>query len=202
VTGICHWHRGEAEASHAAAVEALGLQRAFQDGICIALTVELLSWLSCDAGQADTAAELAGAAAAVWRRLGTTIEAFGPHITADSTRMAAQIDARLGAAVAKRLRASRAELGKLDAVELALGTRSAVPAPRSGTGPLTARELEVARLITQGLSNRAIAQRLVISHRTVDGHVERILAKLEFSSRTQVALWAAATPADDQRSGG
>jgi len=47
-----------------------------------------------------------------------------------------------------------------------------------------------AQLIAEGLSNRAIADRLVISTRTVDGHVERILAKLEFSSRTQVATWA------------
>lgn len=60
------------------------------------------------------------------------------------------------------------------------------------TGPLTPREFEVAQLIAEGLSNRAIAERLVISARTVDGHVERILAKLEYSSRIQVATWAVA----------
>lgn len=49
----------------------------------------------------------------------------------------------------------------------------------------------MARLIATGLSNRAIAEALVISPRTVDGHVERILAKLGFASRTQVASWVA-----------
>jgi DNA-binding NarL/FixJ family response regulator len=57
--------------------------------------------------------------------------------------------------------------------------------------PLTKRELEVAALIESGLSNREIAERLVISKRTADGHVERILAKLGFSSRAQVAAWIA-----------
>lgn len=56
-----------------------------------------------------------------------------------------------------------------------------------GTGPLTKREAEVAALIAEGLSNRALAEKLVISHRTVDGHVERILAKVEFTSRIRVA---------------
>jgi DNA-binding NarL/FixJ family response regulator len=59
------------------------------------------------------------------------------------------------------------------------------------TQPLTRRELEVAALIESGLSNREIAQRLVIAKRTADGHVERILAKLGFSSRAQVAAWMA-----------
>lgn len=56
---------------------------------------------------------------------------------------------------------------------------------------LTKRELEVAELIESGLSNREIAERLVISKRTAEGHVERILAKLGFSSRAQVAVWMA-----------
>lgn len=195
VTGVCQWHRGDAEASRAAAVEALGLQRAFQDGICIALTVELLSWLSCDAGQPERAAELSGAARTVWRLLGTDIEAFGPHITADSVRMATELDRALGRAEAERLRSRHAELTKLGAVELALGGRSKPRGAQQSACPLTPRELEVAQLVAEGLSNRAIADRLVISHRTVDGHVERILAKLEFTSRTQVATWAAARSA-------
>nr|EMP11152.1 hypothetical protein ISGA_5572 [Gordonia sp. NB41Y] len=57
------------------------------------------------------------------------------------------------------------------------------------TNPLTKREREVADLIAQGLSNRAIADQLVVSRRTVDGHVERILNKLGVGSRTQVAAW-------------
>jgi DNA-binding NarL/FixJ family response regulator len=57
--------------------------------------------------------------------------------------------------------------------------------------PLTPRELEIAQLIAKGLSTREIADELVISPATAARHVANILAKLGFSSRTQVASWAA-----------
>jgi DNA-binding NarL/FixJ family response regulator len=55
---------------------------------------------------------------------------------------------------------------------------------------LTAREREVAALIAQGLSNRALAEALVVSERTIAKHVENILSKLGFASRAQIAAWA------------
>ncbi len=51
---------------------------------------------------------------------------------------------------------------------------------------LTRREREVAALVAAGLSNREVAERLVISERTADAHVEHILAKLGISSRTEI----------------
>ncbi len=64
-----------------------------------------------------------------------------------------------------------------------------------GTGgapsPLTRREHEIVLLIAQGLSNKEIADELVISPATAARHVANILAKLGFTSRTQVASWAA-----------
>jgi DNA-binding CsgD family transcriptional regulator len=57
-------------------------------------------------------------------------------------------------------------------------------------GGLTRREREVASLVAQGLSNRDIAEKLVLSERTVEKHVSNILSKLHFTSRTQVAAWA------------
>jgi non-specific serine/threonine protein kinase len=56
---------------------------------------------------------------------------------------------------------------------------------------LTAREREVAALVGQGLSNRAIADALVVSERTVETHVGHILGKLGFETRGQVAAWVA-----------
>jgi non-specific serine/threonine protein kinase len=52
---------------------------------------------------------------------------------------------------------------------------------------LTAREWEVALLVAEGLSNQKIADRLVISKRTVDAHVEHIFAKLGVASRVLIA---------------
>jgi RNA polymerase sigma factor (sigma-70 family) len=59
-----------------------------------------------------------------------------------------------------------------------------------GRTPLTPREHEIVRLIARGLSNREIAGELVISPATTARHVAGILAKLGFSSRTQIASWA------------
>ena len=64
--------------------------------------------------------------------------------------------------------------------------REGAPAP----GGLTKRELSVVRLLTQGLSNREIAQDLFISESTTITHVSNIMAKLELPSRTAVAAWA------------
>lgn len=56
--------------------------------------------------------------------------------------------------------------------------------------PLTEREVEVLKLIAQGLSNQSIAKKLVISERTVRTHVGHILNKLHLANRTQAALYA------------
>jgi len=57
-------------------------------------------------------------------------------------------------------------------------------------GGLTAREREVARLVAQGKSNRAIADELVVGVSTVEAHITHIFTKLGFSSRAQIAAWA------------
>jgi DNA-binding NarL/FixJ family response regulator/Tfp pilus assembly protein PilF len=67
------------------------------------------------------------------------------------------------------------------------------PSPRAAArhafGGLTAREREVAALIAQGKTSREIADLLVLSERTAEGHVNTILGKLGFSSRAQIAVW-------------
>jgi len=72
------------------------------------------------------------------------------------------------------------------------GETPAVVEQRAPTSdPLSAREWEIAELVAEGLGNPAIAARLVLSRRTVEGHVQRILAKLGFRTRSQIAVWAA-----------
>jgi ATP/maltotriose-dependent transcriptional regulator MalT len=63
------------------------------------------------------------------------------------------------------------------------------PLPWTADDGLTAREREVASLLADGLSNREIAERLVLTEGTVEVHVKRILSKLGFRSRSQVAVW-------------
>ena len=90
------------------------------------------------------------------------------------------------------------ELPAADAVAYALQQPpDKPPAPAvSERAPLTARELQVARLVAAGRSNKDIAAELVISQRTAENHVEHILTKLGFTSRAQVAAWVAASQPD------
>jgi len=64
------------------------------------------------------------------------------------------------------------------------------PRPSASESPLSAREREVAVLIARGLSNRAIADELVVVPGTVANHVANILRKLDCTNRAQVAAWA------------
>jgi DNA-binding NarL/FixJ family response regulator len=72
---------------------------------------------------------------------------------------------------------------------------------RSGDGstPLTRREQQVAALVARGLTNREIGEALVIAEGTVGAHIDHILHKLGFRSRTQIAVWSSE---HDLRSGG
>jgi non-specific serine/threonine protein kinase len=93
------------------------------------------------------------------------------------------------------------EGGKLtmrDAVELAFSEPATPVNPDASTsrqtkeyfGRLTARERQVAALIAKGMSNREIAETMVLGKRTVETYVSRILHKLSFDSRVQIATWA------------
>jgi HD-GYP domain-containing protein (c-di-GMP phosphodiesterase class II) len=78
-----------------------------------------------------------------------------------------------------------------DAVEAVLGAAGhRVPRRREGPAGLTAREIEVLRLVARGLSNKEIAARLVITPKTVGNHVEHIYAKIGASNRAGAGLFA------------
>jgi class 3 adenylate cyclase len=72
------------------------------------------------------------------------------------------------------------------------GSALVQPIARQAASQLTPREREIATMVARGLTNRQIGQALVIAEGTAALHVKRILAKLGFSSRAQVAAWAVA----------
>lgn len=80
----------------------------------------------------------------------------------------------------------------IDAVRVGLGQSTV--RRRHGDPTLTPRQLEVAALVAQGCSNKQIAERLVITERSAESHVERIRDRLGFRSRAQIAAWFVASP--------
>ncbi len=102
-----------------------------------------------------------------------------PEDLADAVRKAARGEAVLHPRVAARL-----------IQELHAARETPSPTAPSPFAELTERELEVLRLVAQGMSNAAIAEALVISERTVKSHVSNILSKLHLSDRTQAAVYA------------
>jgi DNA-binding NarL/FixJ family response regulator len=98
--------------------------------------------------------------------------------------------ATAGAAAATGLLAAGRQMTLTAALEYALAG-DPDEARRPGPRPtLTRRETEVAMLAAQGRTNRDIATRLYLSVRTVEVHIDHILTKLGFRTRTQLAAWA------------
>jgi DNA-binding CsgD family transcriptional regulator/tetratricopeptide (TPR) repeat protein len=91
------------------------------------------------------------------------------------------------------LAAAAREAGQLGMVPFTEWTgqlQAQLTAGPAGGSPLSPRELEVARLVGRGLTNKQIGQTLFVSERTAGNHVQHILTKLGFSNRSQIAAWA------------
>ncbi|MFF7374226.1 LuxR C-terminal-related transcriptional regulator [Streptomyces massasporeus] len=176
--------------------EALRLKLAVHDVIGIALTLDLLASIAAQRGAHEDAAVLLGGADRVWADIDTG--RWGSHtlnsIRRDSEERAAPA---LGRDAFERAHRRGHALALADLVGHALQEpgrpHPAEAAPHDdSTVRLTRRETEVARLVAEGLANQQIADRLVIARRTAEGHVERILSKLGFSNRSQIAAWMTA----------
>lgn len=191
-TGVLEWCQGHLEAAREHARAALADERELERGLCVAYSIELLSWVAAAEDALEDAIRLQGAARSVWNAMGTGTAQW-PQIRDESARVLERAAADLGEARCAQLIAERAEMTMRQAIDFALG----VPRTPSGASelapteasPLSRREREVADLIADGKSNKAIAETLVVSPRTVHGHVERIMAKLGFHSRAQIASW-------------
>jgi DNA-binding CsgD family transcriptional regulator len=163
----------------------------------IADSLEGLAALAAARGEHERALRLVGAATAVRERVGAPLH---PIRRTRRDRWLDPLRQVVGEPTVEQAWASGQALTLDQAVTLALEETEPAPpgSAHSGAvtptqaGPLTTREREVAALLARGLSNRQIAEQLVITERTVAAHIEHILNKLGFRSRTQIALWAAA----------
>lgn len=106
---------------------------------------------------------------------------------------------RIGAAAFARALATGRSLQleeALDEALMAIDLALTNTGDRKVNGRLTPREVEVADLVAQGLTNRQIADELVVTEATAAKHVEHILDRLGFNTRAQIAAWAARRVSD------
>jgi predicted ATPase/DNA-binding CsgD family transcriptional regulator len=138
--------------------------------------------LASGEGRYRSALRLAGAAGAVARR-------DGLHLHEQLRRQVQpwldRAQAEVGPAKAEQLTAEGSRLSVDELLDEALRETD-----HGRNGPLSSRELEIADLIARGLTNREIAERLIISTRTVESHVDHIKVKLGFGRRARIVAWA------------
>jgi non-specific serine/threonine protein kinase len=192
--GLHHFAQGGNQHATGLFQDALRLHRTFSNQWGYAWCTEALAWTAATDQQYERASRLLGATETNLRAIGGM---GGFKLFAAAHK---RCEARLRHAVGDDAYAAAGQRGadlSLDqAVAYALGEQAATPSaassPTRAPGVLTPRERQVAELIAQGLTNKQIATKLVIAPRTAEGHVENILTKLGFTSRTHIATWAAA----------
>ena len=192
--GLAAWRRGDLDRATGLHQQSLRQRPRHNERMGPAYCVEVLAWIAASQRQYERAAVLLGAAAGLLRSMGTTLDSHQPLAGhhRDCERQARQA---LGETAFQAACHRGQDLPAADVLAYALQQppdKPPTPAVSDGA-PLTPRELQVARLVAGGRSNKQIAAELVISPRTAEGHVERILAKLGFTSRAQVAAWVAAS---------
>ncbi len=198
IGGLVAWRRGDLQEATTLEQESLRLRASFLNArFDVAHSLEALAWIAASRQHHHRAATLLGAADALRADLGVSKQ---PSWIGHHQACAQQARDALGEAAFDAAFAHGRHLPYDEVIGYALDDRrqpapSPAPAPAASM-PLTRREQQVADLIAQGLSNKEIAAKLVVSQRTAESHVEHILTKLGFTSRAQVAAWLAA-----QRSG-
>jgi DNA-binding CsgD family transcriptional regulator/tetratricopeptide (TPR) repeat protein len=112
------------------------------------------------------------------------------ELAAALTRRKAPGDRHEALAVLAAAAREAGQLGMVPFTEWIGQLQAQVSAAPTATSPLSPRELEVARLVGQGLTNKQIGQSLYVSERTAENHVQHILTKLGLRNRSQIAAWA------------
>ena len=184
------WLRGDQRRGEALAREAAACKHAVDDRVGLTIGLETLAWMTAELGQHERAAHLLGSAQRV-RDEGslTLIELFRPQHDQSVSVAVRGCGQRAFDAAFARGRAMTIDQGVAFAVE---DKPPPKPAPAAKTEPLTVltdRQLDIARLIADDLSNKQIAARLFLSERTVESHITNILNKLGLHSRTQISRW-------------
>lgn len=168
----------------------LRLARRVKSPLTTADCLEPSAYIAEGAGRAEEAAVLMSAATSLRKSAGI-LEIFPHSVEVYRSEWWCGLRRKLGDRVLDKCVIRGRDMVLSDAIDFALGEKSSRIVRRASDRyrVLTNREAEVSELVAQGLTNKAIAERLVISQRTAQGHVEHVLTKLGFTSRVQIASW-------------
>ena len=185
---VAVWRHGDRPRAHRLLEQALRTDRVVNDHLNASMCLQALAWITVEENNCRRAVVLMGAAEELSRSVGSSTEFMSGYAVhqAEFERVTRQALSEKSFAEAE---VEGRALGFDGAVAYALGEKLPPKLTSTAGSKLTKREREVAELIAEGLTNKDIAARLVISPRTAQGHVEHILTKLGFTSRTQIAAW-------------
>ena len=188
--GLAALTGGDLDRCRPPVVEALRIARRLDDRVAQYVLLDSLACHASGAGDFRLAARLQGAAETLQTGVSASVLPYLQPSVAGAKRATI---AALGTSAYKAEFEAGQGLGRHEALALALGEPMPTSTLDTVESPLGRRQAEVARLISDGLSNKQIAARLVISEHTVDTHVRNIMTKLGCRSRAQIAAWVAST---------
>jgi non-specific serine/threonine protein kinase len=182
---------GDIDTASEAVLEVLRLQQSVGDRTVIAFALTVAAGCATHTGQPHRAARLLGASNSAWKSIGSEPMSYVAFVE-PFKRDIELVTGEIGVEAAGKEFIVGAGLSTDDALAYALG-EDTVAEPgevaAAESSPLTRRESEIAELVAQGMTNREIADRLVIARRTAETHVDHIMTKLGFTSRSQIAAW-------------
>ena len=185
IAALTTFQHGDLARADSMAKDCLRSASLVNDRLGLAGCLEISAWISGRNRDARRAALLLGAAHGVG---GACI--VSPQLLPHHARCEQQARRALGDRAFEAAYSNGSDTCVVDAVAFALGeTQTTNQGLACSDTTLTRRERQVAYLVSKGMTNRAIASELVISQRTAQGHVEHILTKLGFNSRSQIAAW-------------
>ena len=193
VVGMCQQHAGDLDDAANTIAGALRIKQACSDLPGTAHCLEALAWIAAAGARTPAehrrAAVLLAAGAATWRRVGCDV-AGDALLSQEHQVCEAHLRQALGERAYREASDDGAGWGAQEAVTAALSWVSPTPAGGSGeSGELTGREMEVAGLIAEGMTNAEIAGVLYVSPGTVKAHIGSVLTKLGLERRAQIAAW-------------
>jgi DNA-binding CsgD family transcriptional regulator len=165
----------------------LGIERELGRKPLIAYDLAGLAGVAGAIGQPEQAARLLGTTATLFTAIGAVMET---SYRIDYDRTLAAVRAQLDSAAFDAAWIKGQAMTMEQAISEALDVARVAQLPPEPLAHLTEREVEVLRLVAQGLTNRAIAERLVISSRTVNAHLNAIYGKLGVSNRSAATRYA------------